>query len=95
MESIIRSQVKDQSSQAVQKLKHSLHHVSVQNDLIQTEVQGLRQALLATQKQKKKSKPLDLQQRQEYHGGAVFWSPRKIREAQARERVREQEEEER
>lgn len=35
-----------------------------------------------------------MQQRQEYYGGAVFRSPRKIREAQARERVREQEEEE-
>ncbi|KAI1523523.1 AAA-10 domain containing protein, partial [Pyrenophora tritici-repentis] len=32
---------------------------------------------------------LDLQQRQEYHGGSVFWSPRKIREARAREVVRE------
>jgi hypothetical protein len=26
-----------------------------------------------------------LQQREEYHGGAVFWSPRKIKEAKARE----------
>jgi hypothetical protein len=33
-----------------------------------------------------------LQQREEYHGGAVFWSPRKIREARAREVVKEQEE---
>ncbi|KAK1918658.1 hypothetical protein P3342_001707 [Pyrenophora teres f. teres] len=31
----------------------------------------------------KQSYKLDLQQRQEYHGGAVFWSPRKIREARA------------
>ncbi|EMD96351.1 hypothetical protein COCHEDRAFT_1201153 [Bipolaris maydis C5] len=30
--------------------------------------------------------------RQEYHGGAVFWSPRKIREAQAREAVRKRDE---
>jgi hypothetical protein len=26
-----------------------------------------------------------LQQREEYHGGAVFWSPRKKREAEARD----------
>ncbi|KAI1559399.1 hypothetical protein PtrEW4_011752 [Pyrenophora tritici-repentis] len=44
---------------------------------------------ISLQKHKKKSKALDLQQRQEYHGGSVFWSPRKIREARAREVVRE------
>jgi hypothetical protein len=30
-----------------------------------------------------------LQQRQEYYGGAVFWSPSKIREARARKAVKE------
>ncbi|KAG9379356.1 hypothetical protein A1F94_009712 [Pyrenophora tritici-repentis] len=40
----------------------------------------------------KKGKALDLQQRQEYHGGSVFWSPRKLREARAREAVRERDE---
>lgn len=34
---------------------------------------------------------LDLQQRQEYHGGAVFWSPRKLREARAREATKQDE----
>ncbi|KAI1571037.1 ZntA Cation transport ATPase, partial [Pyrenophora tritici-repentis] len=43
-------------------------------------------------KHKKKGKALDLQQRQEYHGGSVFWSPRKLREARAREAVRERDE---
>jgi hypothetical protein len=28
---------------------------------------------------------LDLQQRKEYHGGTVFWLPRKKREAKARD----------
>lgn len=37
---------------------------------------------------KVKGLALDLQQRQEYHGGAVFWSPRKIREARVREEIR-------
>jgi ATPase subunit of ABC transporter with duplicated ATPase domains len=31
---------------------------------------------------------MDLQQREEFHGGAVFWSPRKLREARARETVK-------
>lgn len=36
---------------------------------------------------------LDLQQREEYHGGAMIWSPRKLREARARDKVRRDEEE--
>jgi hypothetical protein len=74
------------------KLRSSLHHISVQNELLKHENQGLREALSHKQKHKKKSKPLNLQQRQEYHGGAVFWSPRKLREARARETVRERDE---
>jgi len=48
------------------------------------EMEGLRDALQVKKQHKKKSKPLDLQQRQEYHGGAQFWSPQKVREAQYR-----------
>jgi hypothetical protein len=80
LQSLIRSEVKDQSSRDAQKLSHSLHHISIQNDLLHTEVQGLSKALLSKKKRQKKSKPLDLQQRQEYCGGAVFWSPSKVRE---------------
>jgi hypothetical protein len=94
IQTIVRSQVKDQSSKDVQKLQRSLHHITVQNDLLHTEVEGLRQAVLSTRKHKKKSKTLDLQQRKEYHGGAVFWSPSKIREARFRERIKKQEEKE-
>lgn len=93
-QTLVRSTAKEESSRDTQKILRSLHHLTVQVDLLRTENKGLQEALLLTQKHKKKSKPLDLQQRQEYHGGAVFWSPKKIREAQARERVREQEEEE-
>jgi hypothetical protein len=56
------------------------------------ENEGLREALHHKQKHKKKSKALDLQQRQEYHGGAVFWSPRKVREARARESIQQRDE---
>ncbi|KAF1952826.1 hypothetical protein CC80DRAFT_537882 [Byssothecium circinans] len=74
--------------------ERSLHYILVQNDLLHTEIEGLRKAVLSQKKHQKKSKPLDLQQRKEYHGGAVFWSPKKIREAQFRERVKKQQEEE-
>jgi hypothetical protein len=62
--------------------------LQVQNELLNHENQGLRAALVTKRKNSKKRKPLDLQQRQEYHGGAVFWSPRKVREARARESVK-------
>ncbi|KAI0573571.1 hypothetical protein TUN199_10571 [Pyrenophora tritici-repentis] len=55
-------------------------------------MEGLRAALSHRQKHKGKYKALDLQQREEYHGGAVFRSPRKVREAQFRERVRQEDE---
>ena len=32
-----------------------------------------------------------MQQREEYYAGAVFWSPRKLREARARDAVKERE----
>jgi hypothetical protein len=39
--------------------------------------------LSAKKKYRKKGKVFDLQQRQKYYGGAVLWSPGKIREARA------------
>ncbi|KAI1669638.1 DDE-1 domain containing protein [Pyrenophora tritici-repentis] len=64
------------------------------NQLLHHELNGVKEAITVKKRHKKHSKPLDLQQRQEYHSGAVFWSPRKIREARARERVKQQEEHE-
>ncbi|KAF1942975.1 hypothetical protein EJ02DRAFT_317756, partial [Clathrospora elynae] len=55
--------------------------------------QKLSAAMHLLQKHQKKSKSLDLQQRKEYHGGAVYWSPRKVREARARESVKQTEKE--
>lgn len=95
LDRLVRSVVEGQSSKNAQKLSHSFHHISVQNELLRYEINGLKEALLAKEKYKKKSKPLDLQQRQEYHGGAVFWSPRKVREARVRQSMKEQEEKER
>ncbi|KAI2476007.1 hypothetical protein Ptr902_12646 [Pyrenophora tritici-repentis] len=74
------------------KLRSSVHHLSVQNELLKDKNEGLKEALQQRKKHRKKGKALDLQQRQEYHGGSVFWSPRKLREARAREAVRERDE---
>ncbi len=85
--------VKDEADESTKELSASTHSLQTHNDLLNSENKGLRQALALKRKHKKNSKPLDLQQRKEYHGGAVFWSPSKLREARFRERVKQQEEE--
>ena len=94
MDRLIRLAVKDRATDEAKKLSRSLHSLQVQNELLHHENNGLREALVTKKKHKKRGKPLDLQQREEYHGGAVFWSPRKVREARARQTVREREEKE-
>ncbi|KAF1961300.1 hypothetical protein CC80DRAFT_488609 [Byssothecium circinans] len=92
MRLIVEAAIKDGAEKKGKKITLSLHHLQVQNDLLQHENNGLRHALTTKEKHKKKSKALNLQQREEYHGGAVFWSPSKIREARAREQVRARQE---
>ena len=53
----------------------------------------LQNAFQLQARHRKQSKPLDLQQRQNYRGGAVFWSPRKIREANTRLAIKERDKE--
>jgi hypothetical protein len=89
---LITSTVKDPASDEAKKVRRTLHSLQVQNELLNHEVKGLKEALNTKKKRQKKSKPLDLQQRQEYHGGAVFWSPRKVQEARARQVVRDRDE---
>jgi hypothetical protein len=92
MDRLVRAAVTNSHQYEARKLRSSVHHLSVQNELLKHEVEGLREALQHKEKHKKKGKALDLQQRQEYHGGAVHWSPRKLRDARAREAVRERDE---
>jgi hypothetical protein len=92
MDRLVRAAVTDSHQYEVRKLRSSVHHLSVQNELLKHKVDGLEEALQHKEKHEKKGKAFDLQQHQEYHGGAVHWSPRKLREARAREAVREQDE---
>ena len=84
IQSLIRSTVKDERSKESRKLNRSLHHISIQNELLRHEMKGMKDALLIKKRHKKKARVLPLQQREEYHGGAVFWSPSKRREAEFR-----------
>jgi hypothetical protein len=49
----------------------------------------VREALQTKKRHKQEGVPFDFQQRQEYHGGAVMWSPRKGREAEVRMTIME------
>jgi hypothetical protein len=89
MERLVRSAVKDVHQEESKKLSLSFHHLSTENQVLHYENQGLREALLIKKKHKSKGKVLNLQQRQEYHGGGVLYSPRKVREGKMRRRVNE------
>ncbi|OAL52268.1 hypothetical protein IQ07DRAFT_505322 [Pyrenochaeta sp. DS3sAY3a] len=66
------------------KLSSQIHQLSVQYLIVKYENDQLKEALVNEKKRRKRGKPLQLQQPEDYHGGAVFWSPTKIREARDR-----------
>jgi hypothetical protein len=82
IESLVRSIAVDKRCKNTRKVLRSLHHLSIQNQLLHNEIVGLKSALKQKKKHSKKNFNLPLQQRQEYHGGAVFWSPNKRQEAE-------------
>ena len=91
MRKIFDAAVADKAKIEARQLEASLHSLQTQNELLHHENEGLTCALEAKKKHKKKSKTMDLQQRKEYHGGAVFWSLRKLREARAHEATKQDE----
>ncbi|KAF2732774.1 hypothetical protein EJ04DRAFT_607328 [Polyplosphaeria fusca] len=72
MERLVRTTVRDNAAEESKTLSQTLHRLQVQNNLLHYENSGLREALSVKKKHKKRGKPLDLQQREEYHSGAVF-----------------------
>lgn len=88
---VIKENAKEPSSEAVKELTAAVHSLTAKVDLLTEQNQGLQEQVVYKKRRLKKSKPLSLQQREEYHGGAVFWSPRKVREAQYRQRIKEKE----
>ena len=94
MERLVRRVVEDNDARSTRQLKSTIHHLSVEDGLLSHENNGLQASLATKNKRKKYGKPLELHQREEYHSGAVFWSPRKIREARAREVVKQRDEQE-
>lgn len=93
MEGLLRQVVKDRGDKRAQKLSQAFHQISTQKTLLEYEVKGLREALVNERTRRKRGKPLLLQEPEEYQGGAIFWSPRKVKEARDRQQLQEREEE--
>jgi hypothetical protein len=91
---LVQSVVKPGAEKEAKKLTDLLHRKQVKVELLEHENKGLREAVLLKKKHKNKSKTLPLQQEGEYHGGAVIWSPKKVKEAFERQVVKDQEKEE-
>jgi hypothetical protein len=91
-ESLLRQVVADRSDPRAQKLSRAFHQITVQKSLLIHETQGLRQAPNNERTCRERGKALCLQAAVKYHGGAVFWSPRKVKDA--RDRLHQQELEE-
>jgi hypothetical protein len=91
----LQAEVRDSRSVGARKLGQTIHHLSSQVEILQVELDALRKKLYQDRKRRKQpSRQLDLQQHQEYHGGAMMWSPRAFREARARMAVEERERQE-
>jgi hypothetical protein len=84
---ILDAAVADMAKSEGKRVAAALYSLQVQNELLHHANEGLRAALTTKQKHEQRSNKLDLQQREEYHGGAVLWSPR------VRETVKQREEE--
>ena len=63
IETLLRKVAKDEGSKELEKIKRSLHHISIQNSLLHYKIAGLKEVLKTQRKHKKKSKSLDLQQK--------------------------------
>jgi hypothetical protein len=89
----LRQVVANQSNRQVKRLSQVLHSNSVQNALLKDEVVKLRKALVNERSCRKRGKSLLLEEPEEYHGGAVSWSPRKVKEARDWQQLKEHEQE--
>lgn len=90
---LLDAAVPDISKNKAKQVKQAFHSLQVHNELLHYENNELRAEIATKNRAKKQKKILDMQQHQEYQSPAVIWSPRSVREARAREAVKQQEEE--
>jgi hypothetical protein len=83
--------VRDQGEKSAQKLRCTMHHITIRNQLLQDEIEGLRDAVQGKERQNKQAHTLDLRKEQNEANQAQFWSPGKIQEARDRDVTKQQE----
>ena len=84
---IFDAAVADKAKVEAQQLKASLHSLQVQNELLHHKNDGLQRELNTKKKQTKQRITLTVQEGEDWHGGAVFMSPRKLQRERARKAV--------
>jgi hypothetical protein len=77
--------VADRDQRKISKLNQTIHQLSIRSVLAEHENKRLKEALINEKKRRKRGKALPLEAEEEYHGRAVFWSPRKVKEARDRQ----------
>jgi hypothetical protein len=77
--------VADRDQKKISKLHQTIHRLSIRSVLAEHENVRLKEALINERQRRKRGKALPLEAEEEYHGGAVFWSPRKVKEARDRQ----------
>jgi hypothetical protein len=90
---LVNCTVNNRDQIKISKLNQTIHCLSVRATLAEHETKGLQEALVNERTRRKRGKPLLLEEPEEYHGGAVFWSPRKVKEACDQRQLKECEEE--
>lgn len=83
IERLLRDTVKVTTAGVARKLTSSVHRLSTQNKLQQLELEGLRASLATKNKRMRYGKPLLLPVSNRTTGGAIFYSPRTVRQAKA------------
>lgn len=76
--------VKDGSDKIVKALTAAVHRASTETTLLRLGNEGFKASLAAKNKRKSHGKALELEGAEESTGGAVFWSPHKVKDARAK-----------
>jgi hypothetical protein len=93
LERLLRASVGTQFNTPSETLSCVLHRFQVRNKLLEYKNKSLRHTLVNKTMHKRKGKPLPLELDKNWHGGAVFWSPHRMKKAAKLLAQKEQEEE--
>ena len=83
--------MKDINNKDVRALRATLHHHSVDNQLLKMEVSGLKEAIEVKKKHSNKGKALPLNGKKRTIAKTRWYSPSTVQEAQVQLRINEQE----